>query len=223
MAAPAGRTRPSSMSDPAPKRLVTLISGTGSNLQAILDALDAGTINATMACVISNRADAAGLDKARAAGVATELVEDDDALNKTLETLSPDVIALAGFMRLLGVGLVQRFSGRIFNVHPSLLPKYRGLHTHRRVLENGDAVHGCSVHFVTETLDAGPVVMQARVPVLKDDTPEALAARVLKREHVVYPQVLGWYCQDRLRLGDGRCVLDGAPLEQPVLLKEHNA
>ncbi len=211
------------MSDPAPKRLVTLISGTGSNLQAILDALAAGTINATMACVVSNRADAAGLDKARAAGVATELVEDDNALSRTLETLAPDVIALAGFMRLLGADLVQRFNGRIFNVHPSLLPKYRGLHTHRRVFENGDEVHGCSVHFVTEALDAGPVVMQARVPVLKGDTPETLAARVLKREHVVYPRVLGWYCQDRLRLDDGRCVLDGVPLERPVLLEGNDA
>ena len=203
----------------APKRLVTLISGTGSNLQAILDAIAAGSINAHPACVISSRADAAGLEKARADGVATTVAEDDDALDDALDELAPDVIALAGFMRILKGELVHRFSGRILNIHPSLLPEYKGLRTHHRVLENGDRMHGCSVHFVTEALDAGPVVMQARVPVLDGDTPEALAARVLEREHVIYPRVLAWHCEDRLRLRDGRAVLDGKPLARPVLLE----
>lgn len=205
------------------KRLVVLISGAGSNLQAILDETERGAIGATPVCVISNRADAGGLDRARAAGVETRLAGDDDALRKTLENLAPDVIALAGFMRLLDAGLVQRFRGRIFNVHPSLLPKYKGLHTHRRVLESGDAVHGCSVHFVTEALDAGPVVLQAQAPVLKGDTPETLAARVLEREHVIYPRVLGWYCAGRLQLRGGCCVFDGETLEQPLLLEEDGA
>ncbi len=206
-----------------PKRLVTLISGTGSNLQAILDALDAGRLNAEMACVISNRVDAAGLERARAAGVAVALAADDAALRRTLDELAPDVIALAGFMRILDRDLVRRFSGRIFNIHPALLPKYKGLHTHRRVLASGDAVHGCSVHFVTAALDAGPVVMQARVPVRDGDTPETVAARVLKREHLIYPRVLAWYCEGRLQLRAGRCVLDGDTLEQPLLLEAHGA
>ena len=205
------------------KRLVTLISGTGSNLQAILDALRAGSINAEMARVISNRPDAAGLDKARAAGVATTCIPGGDALRRALDELAPDVIALAGFMRVLDRGLVQRFSGRIFNIHPALLPKYKGLHTHRRALESGDGAHGCSVHFVTEAVDEGPVVMQARVPVLDGDTPETLAARVLEREHLIYPRVLAWYCDDRLRLRGGRCVLDGATLERPLMLEANGA
>ena len=208
------------MSERSPKRLVTLISGTGSNLQAILNALDAGRIRARMAGVVSSRPDAPGLDKARAAGVATVIAENDGALDAALDELAPDVIALAGFMRVLGADLVHRFAGCIFNVHPALLPKYRGLDTHRRAIENGDAMHGCSVHFVTEALDAGPVVMQARVAVCADDTPETLAARVLSREHAIYPLVLSWYCDGRLQMHEGRCVLDGKTLEAPVLLED---
>ena len=201
---------------PTPKRLVTLISGTGSNLQAILEALSAGRINAHMVCVISNRADAVGLDKARAAGVTTRTIEDDAELQPTLTELRPDVIALAGFMRILDAPLVRSFAGRILNIHPSLLPGYKGLNTHQRVLDNGDREHGCSVHFVTEALDAGPVILQARVPVLAGDNSDTLAARVLRQEHRIYPQVLAWYCDDRLRLHHDRCVFDREILDRPL-------
>ncbi len=208
---------------PPRKRLAVLISGTGSNLRAILDAVDTGRINARVARVISNRADAAGLEKARACDVPTAVVETEAALHQALAGPAPDVIALAGFMQILGSDFVQRFNGKILNIHPALLPKYRGLHTHRRVLENGDTVHGCSVHFVTEALDAGPVIMQARVPVLKDDTLDTLAARVLEREHVIYPHVLAWYCENRLQLRGGRCVLDGKTLAEPLLMEPNTA
>ena len=207
---------------PPHKRLAALISGAGSNLQAIIDAVSAKQINAQIVCVISSRADAAGLKKATSAGIATAIAENDDALHATLTQFAPDVIALAGFMRILNAMTVQEFSGRILNIHPALLPKYKGLHTHARALKNGDAIHGCSVHFVTEALDVGPTIMQARVPIMKDDTADTLAARVLKREHLIYPRVLAWYCEDRLQLRDGRCVLDGKPLSEPLLLETND-
>ena len=204
---------------PSYKRLVVLISGTGSNLQAILDAIGNNLLKAQMVHVISNRATAAGLEKAHAAGVITSIAETDATLNDLLIEIAPDVIALAGFMRILSGNLVNHFSGRILNIHPSLLPKYKGLHTHRRVLASDDTSHGCSVHFVTENLDAGPVIMQSQLPIRKDDTLDTLALRVLKREHIIYPRVLSWYCEDRLQLQNGQCVLDGKTLDDPILLE----
>ena len=201
------------------KRLVTLISGTGSNMQAILGAIHKRRINAETVCVISDRTEASGLAKARSAGIATASCTDKATLYRLLDELEPDVIALAGFMRILEPDIVQRFNGRILNIHPSLLPKYKGCNTHRRVLKSGDRTHGCSVHFVTKVLDEGPVVMQAQEPVLSDDTLETLMARVLKREHIIFPRVLGWYCDNRLRLDGNRCVFDGEVLERPLLLE----
>ena len=205
------------------KRLAVLISGRGSNLQAIIDAVSAGRINAVVARVISDRAGAGGLKKAQVADIPTSIAETDDALRTLLNDVAPDAIALAGFMRTLSPEIIRHFSGKVLNIHPSLLPKHKGLHTHRRVLEDGDEYHGCSAHFATEALDAGPVIMQARIRVTASDSPDTLAARVLRYEHIIYPRVLHWYCDDRLQLKNGRCVLDGHVLKTPEIwdTKEH--
>ena len=212
---PPTHTMPDARHPPSRKRLAVLISGRGSNLQAIIDAVGTGRIHAAVTRVISDRADAGGLETARAANIAVSIAETDDELQALLSDIAPDAIALAGFMRILSPGIIERFSGKVLNIHPSLLPGHKGLNTHRRVLEGGDEYHGCSVHFATEELDAGPVVLQARIRVNRTDSPDTLAARVLRYEHVIYPRVLGWYCDDRLRLKDGRCVLDGRVLEKP--------
>jgi len=175
-----------------PQKLAILISGRGSNMLALAEACAAGQINATVNIVISNRADATGLNTAQALGIRTAVVEHkqfehrqdfDDALQQVLNKANPDWIVLAGFMRILGEQLIQHWQGRMLNIHPSLLPKYPGLNTHARALEAGDSEAGASAHIVTTELDAGPVVAQVRVPVLEHDTPETLAARVLKKEH----------------------------------------
>src|ERR1044071_2893072 len=175
------------------KRIVILISGRGSNMQAIL----AARLPMTVAAVISNEPTAAGLAFAREHGIATRVVDHraytertafDRALALEIDAFNPHLIVLAGFMRILTDDFVQRYAGRLLNIHPSLLPSFTGLHTHRRALEAGVKVHGCTVHFVTPQLDCGPIVVQAAVPVLADDTEEALAARVLAQEHRIYPQ-----------------------------------
>lgn len=180
-------------------RLAVLISGRGRNLQAMIDAVGAGHIDADWAVVISNKADAYGLQRAEAAGIATVVLPHadypdreafDQALGDVLEAHRPDIIVMAGFMRILGPAFVRRFAGRMINIHPSLLPKYRGLHTHARAIEAGETEAGCTVHEVTPELDEGPILGQARVPVLAGDTPDVLAARVLAREHELYPAVL---------------------------------
>lgn len=194
-----------------PFRLVVLISGNGSNLQAILDAIKAGQLKAVIAAVISNRADAYGLERAAAAGVPAEVLPHgefpdreafDEALAKRIEAHAPDVIVAAGFMRIFSAGFVERFVGRIINIHPSLLPAYTGLNTHQRVLDDlrsgGAALHGCSVHFVTGELDGGPCIAQATVPVFHDDTPASLAQRVHVQEHQLLPQVLVWLSEGRV-------------------------
>jgi phosphoribosylglycinamide formyltransferase-1 len=194
------------------KRIVILISGRGSNMQAIAHACAAECWDARVAAVISNRADAAGLAFARGCGIATAVVDHqayasradfDAALAGVIDAFAPDVVALAGFMRILTDGFVARFEGRLVNVHPSLLPAFTGLHTHHRAIEAGCKVAGATVHFVTAALDHGPIIAQAAVPVLPDDTPEALAARVLEREHVMYPRALSWLVHDRLQRRDG--------------------
>jgi phosphoribosylglycinamide formyltransferase-1 len=181
------------------KRVAILISGGGSNMVALLDSMTAEH-PARPVLVLSNRADAGGLAKAEARGVATVVVDhrpfkgDREAfeteLENALSTARPDIICLAGFMRILTPGFMRRWQGRILNIHPSLLPKYRGLHTHERALEAGEVEHGCTVHEATADLDDGPILGQARVPVLPGDTPDTLAARVLEQEHVLYPAVL---------------------------------
>ena len=194
------------------KNIVILISGRGSNMEAIVRTSAAEGWPAKVAAVISNRADAAGLGFARANGIATAVVDHtgfvsrdafDARLADAIDAFSPDVVALAGFMRLLTPGFVQRYDGRLVNIHPSLLPMFPGLHTHRRAIEAGCKVAGATVHFVTADLDHGPIIGQATVPVLPDDTEQSLAARVLEREHVLYPAALRWLVEDALERRGG--------------------
>lgn len=209
----------------APVRVVVLISGSGSNLQALIDARDAGSLPAELCAVISNRADARGLVRAREAGIAAEVLDHsayasreayDAALRQRIEAHGAGLVVLAGFMRILTDGLVEHFRGRMLNIHPSLLPAYRGLHTHRRVLEAGESQHGCSVHFVTPALDAGPVIAQGAVAVEAGDTEDSLAARVQRQEHRIYPLVVRWFAEGRLHLRDPVPVLDNRPLHAPL-------
>lgn len=213
----------------APLGVVVLISGRGSNMEALARAGLEGRIAARVTAVISDRADAGGLARARELGIPASCVPASAfasradyglALAAAVDALSPGLVALAGFMRILDGGFVRRFEGRLLNIHPSLLPAYPGLHTHRRVLEAGDAVHGCTVHFVTEALDAGPAVIQARVPVLPGDTEASLSARVQRWEHRIYPEAVGWFAAGRLAWRDGAAWLDGRRLERPVLRGE---
>lgn len=206
--------------------LVVLISGSGSNLQAIIDEAANG-LPVEIRAVISNKANAYGLERAKRANITTRVIDHkayadresyDQALGDLIDSYLPKLVVLAGFMRILTPALVARFHGRMLNIHPSLLPAYRGLHTHQRALEAGDKIHGASVHFVTEELDGGPVVLQAEVPILADDDEETLAARVLTREHVIYPTVIRWIAEGRLEVADNRVVMDGKPLQQPMML-----
>lgn len=198
-------------------RIVVLISGRGSNLGALLDAEARGELAGTIVAVISNRADARGAALAAARGVATALVDHhafasrdgfDAALAAELDRHAPDLIVLAGFMRVLGAAFVQRYAGRMINIHPSLLPAYAGLHTHRRALADKAAMHGCTVHFVTPDVDGGPVILQGRVPVLADDDEARLAARVLEEEHRILPRAVNLFCEGRLRIADGRVQIE---------------
>ena len=204
-----------------PCNVVVLISGSGSNLQALIDSLADAPSSAVIRAVVSNRADAFGLERARKAGIETCVLDHkayadresfDAALVQAIDGFSPDLVLLAGFMRILSPGFVRHYHGRLLNIHPSLLPKYKGLHTHQRALEAGDAEHGCSVHFVTEELDGGPLVVQAAIPVQSVDTPETLAQRVHLQEHVIYPLAMHWFAEGRLRLGEQGATLDGEPL-----------
>lgn len=212
------------MSARAPLKLAILISGRGSNMTAIVRAALAGEINAQPAIVIADRDDAAGLASARELGIPTAALAAEargapfeERLVATLDAAQVELIALAGFMRILSAQLVERYLGRMLNIHPSLLPAYRGLHTHRRVLAAGDKVHGASVHFVTPELDAGPAVLQSKVAVLADDTEASLAARVLATEHLIYPRVVGWLGTGRLAWRAGAPWLDGRPLAAPIV------
>lgn len=195
------------------KAIVILISGRGSNMRSLVQACEAQTWNARIAAVVSNRPDAPGLEYARERGIATRVVNHRDfatrdafdaALGEAIAGHAPDIVALAGFMRILGADFVQRFAGRLVNIHPSLLPAFTGLHTHRRAIEAGCKLAGATVHFVTSELDHGPIVAQAVVPVLPDDTEATLAQRVLAREHVLYPLAVGWLVRDLLRIENGR-------------------
>ena len=213
------------MSGPLP--LVVLVSGRGSNLRAIDARIAAGELPARILAVLSDREDAAALAWAAERGLATGAVPQrqyadraafDAALGNVIAGYAPALVVLAGFMRILSSPLVERFAGRMLNIHPSLLPKYPGLHTHRRVLEAGDAEHGASVHFVTTELDGGPVVLQARVPVLPGDDEAMLAQRVLVQEHRIYPLAIRWFAEGRLRVDGGVVRFDGRPLAAPLLV-----
>ena len=202
-----------------PLRAVILISGRGSNMQALVDVVAADRLPVRICAVLSNRADAAGLDWARARGLPAECLSHRDfdsrdafdaALLARLDALEPDVILLAGFMRVLGNDFVRHFNGRVINIHPSLLPTFPGLHTHQQALAQGVQWHGCTVHFVTPVLDHGPIIAQGVIPVLASDTPDSLAARLLPVEHRVYAQVLRWLAEGRVTLEeDGRVRVAG--------------
>lgn len=203
------------------KNIVVLISGNGSNLQAIIDACKQKKINGTLRAVFSNKADAFGLERAREAGIAAHALSAsqfasreafDRELVQEIDAYAPDVVVLAGYMRILSPAFVAHYAGRLLNIHPSLLPKYPGLNTHRQVLENGDAEHGTSVHFVTDELDGGPVILQAKVPVFEGDSEEDVTARVQAQEHAIYPLVVSWFVDGRLAMRDGTAWLDGSPL-----------
>ncbi len=203
------------------KSIVVLISGSGSNLQALLDHFADQPERARISAVISNRADAYGLERAKAAGVPAHVLSHRDypdrpsfdrALAEVINRYQPDLVVLAGFMRILTPEFTDRYTGRLFNIHPSLLPKYKGLDTHQRALDAGDTEHGCSVHFVTSELDGGPVIIQARTPILPGDSAENLAQRVHQLEHRIYPLAAQWFVDGRLQLEAGTVVLDGTVL-----------
>lgn len=209
--------------------VVVLISGGGTNLQAILDAAQSGAIPVRVTTVISDQSGAYGLQRARLADVPTECLEAghypdreayDHALGQRLAELGPGLVVLAGFMRILGPDVVRRWSGRMLNIHPSLLPAYRGLHTHRRVLEAKERWHGTSVHFVTEELDGGPLISQARLEIGPRDNETTLQDRIQALEHRMYPEVIGWFAAGRLRMAGDQVELDGEPLATPVMRDE---
>jgi phosphoribosylglycinamide formyltransferase 1 len=209
--------------------IVILISGRGSNMRTLIERSRADDAAYTVVSVLSDRLDAGGLEIARQLGVearalqrpaGSERAAYDQLLATAITKYSPSLIVLAGFMRILSASFVERFAGRILNIHPSLLPKYAGLHTHRRVLEAREAEHGVTVHFVTEQLDGGPPVLQARVPIVPGDTETTLSQRVLIQEHIIYPLAVNWFCQGRLRCEAGKAMLDGRPLTEPVQIAD---
>ena len=204
--------------------IVVLISGNGTNLQAIIDAVKRGELPAEIRAVISNRPQAFGLQRARRAGIPVEVVDHtrypdrdgfDAALQTAIDRYRPALVVLAGFMRILTPQFVRHYHGRMLNVHPSLLPAFRGLDTHRRALAAGVKEHGVSIHFVTDELDGGPVIVQQKVPILPGDDAARLAARVQEEEHRLYPRVIRWFAQGRLKLHDNRIMFDGNPLALP--------
>lgn len=210
----------------AMKKIVILISGRGTNMQAIIRAAKNEKWPAQIAAVISNRADAAGLIFAERQGIPTAIVAHHDyptreafdaALREKVDAYAPDLVVLAGFMRVFTAAFVMHYAGRMLNIHPSLLPSFIGLATHRQALSTGVKVHGATVHFVTADLDHGPIVAQAAVPVLPDDTEETLAARVLEQEHLIYPRAIRWFVEDRLHLADGRVRVDAPDAPSQII------
>ncbi|MFM2478280.1 phosphoribosylglycinamide formyltransferase [Celerinatantimonas sp. MCCC 1A17872] len=206
---------------PQTKRVGVLISGFGSNLQALIDACNHDYINAEIAVVVSNKARVTGLARAAEAGIDTAVISAKDypersdydrALASLLDDYSVDLVVLAGFMRILTADFVNAYSGRMLNIHPSLLPKYPGLNTHQRALDNGDTQSGCSIHFVTAELDGGPIILQTKVPIFADDDAQLIAQRVNSQELTSYPLVVKWFCDDRLVMRDNKAWLDNQPL-----------
>jgi len=213
-------------SSPTKLPIVILISGRGSNMHAIAERAANGELPVDVRAVISDKADAPGLATAASMNIPTRSLSArefadrpsyDQALAALVQSFEPELVVLAGFMRILSPGFIAAFADRILNIHPSLLPLYRGLHTHRRALEAGDTQHGCSVHFVTEELDGGPLVIQAQVKILPGDSESTLSARVQQQEHRIYSQAIDWFARRRLQLREQRAWLDGRPLEAPVI------
>lgn len=202
-------------------RIVVLISGSGSNLQAIIDQVESGDIPGQLCAVISNKEDVKGLERAALHNIPTHVLNHkqfdcreafDQSLQSQIDEYQPDLVVLAGFMRILTSGFTQHYLGKMLNIHPSLLPKYQGLHTHRRALEAGDKEHGVTVHFVTAELDGGPIVAQARVSITEKDTEDSLAAKVLIQEHLIYPEAIKMFCEGRLVMKDNLSFIDGASI-----------
>jgi len=202
-------------------RIVVLISGSGSNLQAIIDACNVEDYPGQVVGVIANKADAFGLTRAENANISNQVLSHkdfdsresyDQALIQGIEQYDADLVVLAGFMRILTPAFVQHYSGKLLNIHPSLLPKYQGLNTHQRAIDAGDQEHGVSVHFVTEELDGGPVILQAKVPIFPEDNADDLAKRIHVQEHMIYPLVVNWFCSGRVSMSGDKAVLDGACL-----------
>lgn len=199
-------------------KIAVLVSGSGSNLQALIDSQQRGELAVEIAVVVSNRPGVLGLDRAQKAGIPTQVIDHtqfnsrtafDKAMMVTIDQYQPELLVLAGFMRILTPEFVEHYTGRMMNIHPSLLPNYPGLHTHKRALEAGDAYHGVTVHFVTDQLDGGPPVIQARIAIRAEDNEESLAKRVLQQEHRIYPLAVQWFAEGRLHLSGNRCRLDG--------------
>jgi len=210
--------------------LVVLISGSGSNLLAIIDAIKNNQLNAEIKAVISNRATASGLEHASRENISTHVVDHkqypsrelfDQAMMQIIEPIKPDLVVLAGFMRILSKDFIAKYQHRLINIHPSLLPKYKGLNTHQLAIDNKDKIHGASVHYVNFELDSGPVVIQAEVPVLTTDTAETLAARVLQQEHKIYPMAIQLHVSGRVRFDNEQLKLDNRALTKPLLWKNN--
>jgi phosphoribosylglycinamide formyltransferase-1 len=207
----------------AQKSIVVLVSGNGSNLQAIIDDISQHKINAKISAVIANQETAYGLTRAKNAGIPALFIdhksfasreEYDAKMASCIDDFNPNLIVLAGFMRILTPSFVEHFQGRMLNIHPSLLPKYKGLHTHQRAIDAKDKEHGASVHFVTPELDGGPVVLQSKVPVFAQQDVQELAERVQQQERQMYPLVIKWFCEDRLKMVNNRAVLDNQVLAE---------
>lgn len=210
--------------------LVVLISGSGSNLLAIIDAIKNNQLNAEIKAVISNRATASGLEHASRENISTHVIDHkqypsrelfDQAMMQIIEPIKPDLVVLAGFMRILSKDFIAKYQHRLINIHPSLLPKYKGLNTHQLAIDNKDEIHGASVHYVNFELDSGPVVIQAEVPVLTTDTAETLAARVLQQEHKIYPMAIQLHISGRVRYDNEQLKFDNRPLTKPLLWKNN--
>jgi len=209
-----------------------LISGSGSNLQAIIDACAAGDVNGEVVAVISNRPDVYGLERAELANIPAVTLDHthyqdrasfDSDLISLIDQYSPDLVLLAGFMRILTSEFTRRYAGRMLNIHPSRLPKFRGLHTHQRALDEGEKTHGASIHFVTDELDGGPVILQSEIPIQAGHTAESLAADVLVTEHIIYPLGVRWFCEGRLKLVGDRVHIDNKALSKPMQLDDISA
>ena len=206
--------------------LVVLISGSGSNLQAIIDAINSQQLEAEIKAVISNQVSAKGLDRAASENITTHVIDHnhypsrelfDQAMIQVIDPLQPDLVVLAGFMRILGDEFISHYQHRLINIHPSLLPKYKGLNTHQKAIDNKDKTHGASVHYVGIELDSGPVVIQAEIPVQTIDTAETLAARVLTVEHIIYPIAIKMHIDGRLKFDGQQLLLDNKPLIKPLM------
>jgi len=209
--------------------IVVLISGSGSNLQAIIDAQQQPEYPAQISAVISNIAGVKGLERAAKADIPTHVISHqgfsdresyDREISSVIDQYNPCLVILAGFMRILSDWFVDRYAGKLLNIHPSLLPKYKGLNTHQKVLDAGDSMHGATVHFVTPELDGGPLILQAAVPVMAHDSATSLAARVLEKEHLIYPLAINWVASGRVSMNNGKLMMDDEKLQHPVLLDD---